>query len=138
MLQMQQRVYVSIPGVGPGDFGEWMRKGGGETSIDDTKTRLGGGMQNQVSLGGPVSTENVTVSRLFDGFMQGQVHDLRNNVGKVDVTVTEQPTDRNGAPAGRAQIFTGILARVSPPEMDSDSNDLALIEIEVSTNGKVA
>jgi hypothetical protein len=130
----QYQVTVTIDGV---DYGVWDTFSGGEVASEEVKYRPGG-MAAQVSLGGSTTVENITVSRLYvlerDHVI---VHQLMSRVGRADVTINKQPLDVNGAAFGRPLVYTGKLQRVMPPEHDSDSDDPAMIELEIGTNGSV-
>jgi len=130
----QYQVTVTIDGV---DYGVWDTFSGGEVASEEVKYRPGG-MAAQVSLGGSTTVENITVSRLYvlerDHVI---VHQLMSRVGRADVTINKQPLDVNGAAFARPPVENGKLQRVMPPEHDSDSDDPAMIELEIGTNGSV-
>jgi len=113
----------------------WDKKSGGQVDSDETKYNPGG-MQPPVSLGGKKTVENLVVSRLYrherDHLI---VQDLLDKVGKANMSVQQQPLDINGAPFGNPIIWRGTLKRVTPPEHDSESNDAALIELEMTVDG---
>lgn len=121
--------------IGATDTKVWDKMSGGEVDSEETKYKPGG-MAQTVSLGGSVNPGNVTVSRLFrldrdlpeiKGWMQ--------SVGKASVVVTKQSLDVDGNAYGSPLVYKGKLKMVTPPEVDSESSDAALVEIEVSTEG---
>lgn len=113
----------------------WDKKSGGAVDSDEVKYNPGG-MAPPVSLGGKKTVENITVSRLYrherDHLI---VDDLFNKVGKASMSVQQQPLDINGAPFGNPIIWRGTLKRVTAPEVDSESNEAALIELEMTIDG---
>lgn len=133
-LELNAAVTVA---VGSSGLGTWTTKSGGQVEADDVKFRPGG-MQPQVALGGPVSVENVTVSRMYDATLQGQIHSLMSQVGLSDMTIAHQPLDAQGNPVGKAIIYRGKLNRVTPPDVDANGNDVAMVELEMSAHGSIA
>lgn len=126
------RTTVSLNGE---NMGVWDKKTGGAIDSDETKYNPGG-MAPQVSLGGKKTVENVTLSRLYRLMRDhNKVQKWINNVGKGAVVVTQQPMDVDGNPFGKPIVYRGTLKRVTPPEVDSESNTAAMIEIEITTEG---
>lgn len=117
------------------DYGTWDRRTGGQLDSDET-TYKPGGMAPPVSLGGSKTVENVVVSRLY---RLGRDHDvlqqLYNSVGRSRMVVTEHMLDLNGNPYGRPIVWSGTLKRCTPPEHNSESNDAALLELEMTVEG---
>jgi hypothetical protein len=110
---------------------------GGESDTDEL-TYKPGAMSAPISLGGSTTIGQVIVSRLFDLQRDNsQLHWLLSRVGKGQVTITKQPLDVNGSPFGKALVYTGVLKRVTPPEVDSTSTDAATIELEITPAGSV-
>jgi hypothetical protein len=128
----QYDIRVSVNGVSLGTFDKM--SGGGYDS-EETKYKPGG-MAPEVSLGGSRTVGNVTVSRLFRLERDlALVPTLKAAVGTGQVTVTKQSLDRNRNPYGTPDVYTGTLKAFNPPEPDSESNDAALFELEISSNG---
>jgi len=128
-------VSVEIDGK---DTGIWDKFGGGGIDSEETKYNPGG-MVEQVSLGGRKTVENVTVSRLYDLDRDHvQVKNWIDRVGKAQVKVIKQHMSKDGLVYGDPLTYTGTLKRVTPPELDSESSDAALIELEITTAGTVA
>lgn len=132
--QDQYAVSVSIDGT---DTGIWDKLSGGEIDSEETKYKPGG-MATAVSLGGSVEVGNVTVSRLYvlprD---HAVIKTWINRVGKATVVVTKQSLDVDGNSFGSPLVYQGTLKTVTPPEVDSESNDAALVELEVTCSGTV-
>lgn len=128
-------VRVRVNGEGTGT---WDKMSGGAVDSEETKYRPGG-LGEEVSLGGHVTTENVTVTRLYDldRDHNGLVRTLLAGVGKAKVVVTKQPLDSDGVPFGDPLVYRGKLKSVSPPDVDSESAAAGLLGIEVSVAGTV-
>jgi hypothetical protein len=107
---------------------------GGET--DSTETRHhAGAMGPEEAQGGPRTTTNVVINRQYRHGRDGPLrHKLRPLCGKGHMHVSKQPLDSDGNAIGSPEVFDGILKRVATPEPDSDSGDIAMIEIEMTPN----
>lgn len=118
------------------DLGVWDKRGGGQGDSEETLYPPGG-MQEKVSLGGQQTVENVTVSRLYRLVRDHQNlgSRLMAGRGKARMVVKAQPLDIDGNAhaAFRPIVWRGTLKRVTLPEADSESNDAALIELEMTT-----
>lgn len=109
---------------------------GGEIDSDELKYKPGA-MAPEISLGGSVTVGQVVVGRLFQAADDALIDKLIPKVGKGKVVINKQPLDVDGNPSGRALVYTGVLKRITPPEVDSTSTDPAIIEFEVTPNGTV-
>ena len=120
------------------DLGTWDKLTGGEIDSEEL-TFKPGAMGDRISLGGSVNLGNVTVSKLYNlAHVHAVVHWLIDRVGKATVTITKQPLDVNGAAWGSSPlVYKGKLKRIAPPEHDSESNDAALLELEMTPAGTV-
>jgi hypothetical protein len=135
MRQDQHDVEVSIDGI---DTGTWDKLTGGEIDSEET-TYKPGAMGARVALGGSVNVGNVTVSRMYDLTRDGQlIHWLISRVGKGDVVIAKGTLDVDGNSFGRGLTYKGRLKQVNPPEVDSESADAAMLELEVTPVGTVA
>lgn len=132
LRQDQWLVTATVDGVSIGIFDKMT---GGEITSEETKYAPGG-MQPQVSLGGMRSVENVTISRLARG--EDDVHWLFERAGRADMSVTRQPLDADGNAYGRPVTYSGKLQGVTPAEIDSESSDAALLELEMAPSGSIA
>jgi len=120
------------------NLGTWDKLTGGEIDSDET-TYKPGGMGNRISLGGSVNVGNVTVEKLYDlQNVHAIVHWLLPLVGKATLVVKKQPLDVDGNAWGRALVYTGKLKMVTPPEVDSEASDAALLALEMTPVGTVA
>jgi hypothetical protein len=103
----------------------------------DLKYRPANGLESQLSLGGPKSVDNTTITRLYDTTVDPWIHWLYSQCSRAAVAVTRQPLDENGHPFGQALNFTGKLMDVTPPPTDSESDKAALIEFACSLESNV-
>ena len=133
--QDQYAVTMTVDGQ---DFGIWDKLTGGEIDSEETKYKPGG-MGASVSLGGSTEVGNLTISRLYLLARDHErIHWLIGRAGKGDVVINRQPLDVDGNAYGRPLVYTGVLKTVTPPEVDSESSDAALLECEVTPAGTVA
>jgi len=128
---------VTNPNLPMLDLGVWDKKSGGQGDSEET-TYPPGGMKPNVSLGGRQTVENVTVSRLYRLVRDHQnlLARLYAGRGKAEMVVKQQPLDINGHAFGQPITWRGKLKRVTPPDHDSESNDAALIELEMTVEGE--
>jgi hypothetical protein len=130
---------VSVDGQ---DLGTFDTLTGGESDTTEL-TYKPGGMAPQVSLGGLVTIGQVVLGRLYvlDRDHQNSngtgIAWLLSRVGKGQVVVTKQPLDIDGNAFGKPLVYKGTLKRVTPPEVDSQSTDAALVELEVTPAGTI-
>lgn len=126
----QYSVTVSLDGNPLGVFDKMT---GGEIDSEETKYKPGA-MAPQVSLGGSVTVNNVTVSRLFrldrDKALEAT---LKSRVGKGAVKVSKQSLDADGNPFGTPLVYSGTLKQLTFPEPDSESSAAALLALEISS-----
>jgi len=119
-------------------LGIWDKKTGGEYDSDEVKY-YPGGMNKVVSLGGRQTPGNITLQRLYDRIDDaGAINTLFNAVGKGAVTVSQRAMDLDGNGYGKPVYWTGKLKRVLFPDVDSEAQAAALIEIEVTVDGQPA
>lgn len=121
-------VRASIDGV---DLGVFDKMSGGEGDSEETTYRPGG-LGDQVTLGGAQSIGNITISKLYTDVVHGQFHFLMARRGKGEMVVIRQPLDSDGNASGRVVAYSGKLKAVTPAEIDSEGNDAALLELEMT------
>jgi len=130
----QYAVNVSVDGTKLGVF-DVMTGGDADTTEVVYKP---GGMVPQISLGGIVTIAQVVLSRLYD---LARDHDnmpwLLSRVGKGNVVITKQPLDVDGNAYGKPLTYGGTLKRVTPPPVDSNTPDAAILELEVTPAGTI-
>lgn len=130
----QYLITVTVDGV---DWGVWDMLSGGAVDSDELKYKPGG-MAPEISLGGSVSVDNITLSRLYTLDEVQQRHkQLIRGVGKAQVKVGKQSLTLDRVPTGEPDVYTGILKTVTLPDADSTSNDAAQLQIEVSSAGTI-
>lgn len=127
--QDQWRTTLVVEGV---DYGVFDGHTGGAVDSEEVRHREGG-MGAELSLGGFVSIENVTLTRLYKRERDhARYPELVAQIGRGRATTVMQPLDPHRAAFGRPITYTGTLKRVSRPEHDSNSADGAMLEIEVT------
>lgn len=134
----QNEITVSVKYRGEtrsfGIFDTWE---GANVTADNTKHRRGG-MGPQVAIGGPVTIEDLTVSRDYDLARDNpNGHWLANAVGRATAVATKQYLDSDGLAFGIPTVITGVLIGYNEPNADSDSGDVAMLEIVINPNGAV-
>lgn len=136
MRQDQYSIHVIVDQE---DTGVWDKMSGGMVDSEETKYKPGG-MAPSKTLGGTRDTETLTVSRLYEleRDHNGLVQRLLAGAGRLRVVVNKQPLDPNGSPFGNPLTYAGVLKSCSPPEVDSESSDAALLAIEVTVEGEPA
>src|SRR5581483_2538760 len=104
MRQDQFRLKAAVTGVNPPPIKSWQGWSGGDPEAEDTKTRPGAGEQ-QISLGGPPTRSDVTITRLDST----TIHPYKLQWENVDVGVVHadrrerQPVRRDGDAARAAE-----------------------------------
>lgn len=118
-------------------YGIWDSLSGGGMDSEDVKDRAGG-VWIEEAAGGPPTVENVVLARYYSLDRDHSIiHELFGLVGRGRCSASQHPVDPQGNPYGRPIVYTGILKRVTPPERDTNSSDIARIEIEISTDGTI-
>ncbi len=108
---------------------------GGAVESETTSYREGG-MSTKRSLGGTSSTSNVTAQRLYKHSRDHVLMPmLWSAAGKWGMEVVKQPLDINGVIFGSPITYKGTLINVSAPDVDSESTDAALLELEMEVDG---
>lgn len=134
---MRQDQWYNTVTIDGRPLGVWDTLSGGSVDSEETKYKPGG-MQPEISLGGTMTIENVTLGRLLGRADWDFMHSLMaNRVGKAVCTVARQPLDVDGNPFGRPLVYTGILQNVTPGDTDSNSSDAQVWEITISTEGSL-
>jgi hypothetical protein len=126
-------VTVTINGI---RFGTFDKMEGGDIDSEEY-TYKPGAMAEPISMGGSRNVENVTVRRLYRlGRDHLTTQRLIDWVGKAEVVISKQPLDTDGNVFNAAPIvYTGTLKRVGFPDVDSESTDPGLFEIETTIDG---
>jgi hypothetical protein len=117
-----------------GTFDTWS---GGNVTADNTKHRRGA-MGQQVAIGGPVTIEDLTVSRDYDLTRDNPNGKwLADAVGRAQVTATKHYKDADGINFGKYTQISGVLIGYNEPGADSDSADVAMFELVINPDGVV-
>jgi len=117
-----------------GTFDTWE---GANVTAENTKHRRGG-MGQQVAIGGPVTIEDLTVSRDYDLTRDNPLaHWLSRAVGRGQASATKQYLDADGTAYGNPIIITGVLIGYNEPNADSDAADVAMFELVINPDGAV-
>lgn len=118
------------------NLGTWDKKSGGELDSDETKYNPGA-MAKAISLGGKTTPGNITVSRLYILERDHQVllPKVIAGTGRASMEVHQQPLDVDGNAFGKPIVWKGTLKRATFPEVDSESSDAAMIELEMTVEG---
>lgn len=122
----QRHQLVSIAGI-PGYF---QRMTGGHVG-GDTSESFDGGSDVADLIPGPVSAEDVTISRDYDPYRDEPIlRRLRPVVMRWRTTITGQPADYDYVPVGEPRVYAGaLLKRIREVEVDSGSNTAARFEL---------
>lgn len=117
------------------DLGVFDKMTGGDLDSADTPYRPGG-MGPPISLGGPKTTNNITVSRLYRlNRDHTKMAKLNAAAGGGRMTVAKQPLDIEGNIFGKPIVWTGRLKTVKSPDVDSEASAAALLELEMTVEG---
>lgn len=131
----QESIHVVVDGI---DLGIFQTFAGGASKADDTKNRPGA-MGKEESLGGPVSRDAFTVSRVYDLERDHPLMKvLDNKVGSGVGSVSRTKLSRNRTPVGAPIGYTGVLISYQMPDSDSNSSDRAEFTLEFSADEAIS
>lgn len=127
MKSAQRQFLIKVSGID----GYFTTKSGGGISANTSKAYDGGSLIPDV-LSGPAEVENVTVSRAYDyGRDHALIKRLRQKVGSWVTTVTITPTDRDLVALADPTVYSdALLVRLTDPDSDAGSGDIANFELE--------
>jgi hypothetical protein len=130
----QYDIRVSVDGT---NLGTWDVFTGGDLDTTELVYKPGA-MAPQISLGGIVTVNQAIVNRLYQLSRDHlQVHWLLSRVGKGAMVISKQPLDPDGNAYGKPIVYKGVLKRCTPPAVDSNSTNPAVIELEMTPHGTV-
>jgi hypothetical protein len=133
---IQQNFTVTLR-VDSTDTGVWDTMSGGKLAASVTKHREGG-MGPSVAYAGNANTDDVTLVRTFKRGRDTELWPfIKGRCGKGRCVISKQPLDEDGNAFGRPHVFTGLLSEVEGPEVDSDSEDRAIITLTIVTDGTI-
>jgi len=113
------------------DLGFWDKGSGGNVDSNETKYKPAG--LPAVTLGGSVTTENVTLQRLYEIGRDDVLEPwLISRAGKGNGTASKIKLDDDDNPVGKPLVYVAKLKQVIPPDTDSESGSAALIQVELS------
>ena len=135
MRQDQEKVDVRVDDMNLGTFQTFA---GGGSAADDTKNRPGG-MGPEESLGGPVSRDAFTVSRLYKLERDHPIFKTIDGLtGSARVVAVRQKLQKDRSPFGDPTTYTGTLIKVTPADHDSNASDRAEFTLEVSADEPIS
>ena len=133
-LVSRERVEVSVGGK---DLGVFDMFSGGMTDSEEVRYKAGG-MEPEESLGGQKTISNFTLQRRYklerDHGIYLFLHE-QAGVGRVEAKRIKLNADRTGF--GSTHTWTGVLKSVTPPDHDSKSSDIAMLQLEVVPNAEI-
>jgi hypothetical protein len=122
-------VHVTVDGAPLGVFDTMT---GGDAVAKSVKHRPGG-MGPEQSFTSLVSFTDITTARVYIPTRDVTVEaTLIPKGGKKVGIVTRQPLDADGNAYGKALVFTGRFLGVKPPKVDSNSDAVAMFELDFS------
>src|SRR5688572_24115164 len=133
--QSHYRVTAYVDGIG--SLGVFDKLSGGEADSESVKYSEGG-MGPETSQGGRQTVSNVTISRQYkrsrDHALVRQLTAIR---GRRRMSIHRQPLDADTNAFGDPLVYTGFLKAVNPQDVDSESSDPDMFEIEQDTDSTV-
>lgn len=128
----QAAVYVAVGGV-PLDKGVWTSMDGGDMQATDTKTRPGG-MGDEISLGGPRTRTDCTVTRQYtDDVLHPLFPLLESRCGSAGMLVSWTPLDGDGNPTGaKTHGISGVLKEVMKTKVDANGTEAVFLTLVMS------
>jgi len=130
-LASDYQVDLEVNGV---PYGIWDRMAGGGVDSSE-RTYKPGGRKAPIALGGTASTSNIVVGKLYTSVEHSALKTLMALAGKAPCKVVKQFITADGARIGDPLTYSGKLKAVTPPDHDSESDDAAMIELEISVAG---
>jgi hypothetical protein len=125
------KISLSVPSVTI-DNKSWDKfQGGGR--VAETSSHNPGGMEPAVAVSGVTKRNQATLERAWDDVLIGAFIGLDGAVGSpcaVAVTPLRTPTTT----AGRQRAYTGVIREVTPPEQDSTSSSISMLQIVIELN----
>jgi hypothetical protein len=123
-------IRVRVNGVPYGD--SWRTAEGGNVTADDSKTRPGG-MGREVSVGGPASRDDLTVTTQFTDVVATWHPRLEGLVGNAVAEVSINWLNPDRTPTGRGRTIRGTLKEATTPD-HGDGADVGMYRLVVSCN----
>jgi hypothetical protein len=118
--------------------GLWNTLEGGSITATSVKGELPS-RAGTLSFGGKAQMQNITLRRYFFPDRDESASTLLYKAcGSAQASVIRRSTDRFGNPITKGQKWSGTLIDVAMPGVDSDSQDKAMIQIIIETEGALA
>lgn len=128
-------IRVSVEGTPLGD--SWATAEGGGLEAEASKTRPGG-MGREVSVGGPASRADLTVTTQFTDVVAGWHAWLENLVGNGRAKVGVTWLGPNRLPTGPSHTRVGTIMSVSQPDIDASGSEQGFYTLVVSCDEQAA
>lgn len=124
------RLKAAVTGVNPPPIKSWQTYSGGDLTAEDTKTRPGG-QEPQVSLGGPTTRSDVTITRLHGTTIHPYIIQWEQAINQ-PMWASYTPLDANQNPNGPTITVHGLLKGVTQNEMDADNSGKKTVSLVMS------
>ena len=124
------RLKAGVTGVNPPPIKSWQTWNGGDKTTEDTKTRPGG-QEPQVSLGGPPTRSDLTITRLHGTELQPYIIQWEQALNST-MWASYTPLDANQNPSGPTITLHGILKGVTQNDMDGDNQGKKTVSLVMS------
>lgn len=123
--------------VGDTDYGVWKSAEGGAVTSEATVIKPGGMRPGVAVPGGAPTVEAVTLTKHFSQADAASVYaSIVAQVGKgAQATHGKQPLDYSGMAFGTPIMTTGVVSSVTPPQSDSESDDVSALVVVITPNG---
>lgn len=108
---------------------------GGDADSEETKIAAGG-METEEAQGGRPTVTNPVFRIKYDPAID-DLHALRALRGWAPGVGNRQKLDQHKNPAGDADVFTGVIKRVSVVEFDANGTNPDIYEVELSADGTI-
>ena len=125
------KISLSIPGLTI-DNQAWDKfQGGGHAA--ETQNYPPGGMQPSLAVGGVTKRNTATLERAWDDVLIGAFIAIDGSLNS-PCTVGVTPLKSATTTAGNQRTYTGIIKEVNPPDSDSTSSTVAMLQVVIELN----
>ena len=129
----QAAIHASVEGSTL-DKNVWTSMEGGDMTATDTKTRPGGGGA-EISLGGPRSRSNCTITRQYSNdVLHALVPQLERLCGEAAMHVGWTPLDADNNPNGSTHTISGKLIELMTTKRDANGTEAIFLSLVMSCN----
>lgn len=116
---------TAVPSTG------WTGLSGGDLQADDVKTRPGK-MSPEISLGGPQTRGDATVTIQYSTALDAILQTLETQGGKRSMAVSWNVLDADGNANGPTNTITGVLKNVTRPNFDANNTAATFLTLTMS------